>query len=256
LLLGVSVPLPAHAATIQDFDGPGTAYRLTQYHQPPGASVQLDGPSGNYLRLAYAGGADPTINTVDFDLSDPGVYPIVVADFDFRIQGDADGLGFALINTAVFGLSGPAYIAETAAIPASLGVGFDIFQNWETGDPSSNFIELTYDGQILATAAPGVPLASGAFLHVTLRVEAIAGGAEVTLTLTPFGGEASTPLDRFFVPGFEPYEARAAFGARTGGGTANHDIDNVMVSFVPEPSTMSLLLLGLAGLAARRQHRG
>ncbi len=45
----------AGATTIQDFDGGGTAFTLTQHWSPPTATVVAGGPDGNFLRLANAG---------------------------------------------------------------------------------------------------------------------------------------------------------------------------------------------------------
>ncbi len=47
-------------------------------------------------------------------------------------------------------------------------------------------------------------------------------------------------VDVLCVPGYVPYEARAAFWARTGAATADHDLDNVAVQFVAEPGTAAL----------------
>ncbi len=255
LLLGVSAAATARAATVQDFDGPGTTYTLSQHLNPP-APALVAGPDGNFLRLFSLGGSD-SINTIGFDLSDPGSHPSIVADFDFRIAGGADGLSFMLLDTSVYGGSGPGPgFGERPLVQDSLGIAFDVWQNPEVGDPNDNFIMLTFDEQVVTRVAnPGVALDSGSFLHARLEVGFVPGGATVSLDLTPAGGSSVSPLQDFFVAAIQPYEARVAFGARDGAVSANHDIDNVMVSFVPEPSTASLLALGLAVLAARRARR-
>ncbi len=71
------------------------------------------------------------------------------------------------------------------------------------------------------------------FDHANITIDAVAGGANVTVTITPAGGTAFTPISNMFIPGFTPYEMRAAFGARTGGENDNHDIDNINVTFAP-----------------------
>lgn len=214
----------AHAITVQDFDSAGTGFTLTQHLQPPAASIQSGGPTGNFLRLGYAGSNDVR-DTIAFDLTDSGAYPTIIADFDFRMirsGADADGMGILLLDTATFGASGGSpQFAEGGPIAASLGVGFDIFQNPETGDPSNNFLRISHDGAVVGDVDPSVDLAGGSFLHAHMEVQAIAGGASLTLVLTPDGGAPATALSNYFVPGYAPYEARVVFGARTGAETAS-----------------------------------
>jgi hypothetical protein len=50
-------------------------------------------------------------------------------------------------------------------------------------------------------------------------------------TIVP--GSSFTPINGLLVPGVLPYQMRAAFGARTGGATDNHDITNVNIVFTP-----------------------
>lgn len=251
---------PARAATIQDFDGPGTAYTLTEHQNAPGGAVLPGGPTGNFLRLAFGGSYDTT-NTIAFDLTDPGAHPQITSDFDFRMQRygtGADGIGVVLLNTSLYETQGASPLINEAPLTlGSLGLGFNIFQNPETSDPNNNFLRLYYDAQLVATVAqPGIDLASGQWIHAHFEVAATPGGGEVSLELTPSGGAPVFPFADFLIPSYTPYESRVTFGGRTGGLSADHDIDNVMVSFVPEPSSVSLLLLGLAGLAARRPRRG
>ncbi len=55
-------------------------------------------------------------------------------------------------------------------------------------------------------------------------------------------------FDRQVVPGLAPFENRIILAAQTGGEFSLHDIDNLSVVPVPEPSTVLLGLLGLGTL--------
>src|SRR2546421_9683131 len=98
---------------------------------------------GKMMRLAVG---DPTRvkppliishNSIAFDRTNPGQFDQIVADFDFRMTprtGRADGLGFALLNTAVptYGITGsvaPQNDAEEPDFTRSLGIGFDIYRS-------------------------------------------------------------------------------------------------------------------------------
>src|SRR5581483_7622537 len=140
----VSLDAVAFAATVQDFDVTArqSPFRQARYGNLPNAALLSGGPTGTgqFLRLAYVDPipGPPSFNTITFDRSDPGAFSQIVADFDFRIEPGkdrADGLGFALLNTAIFGNSGGVQGgAEEPNFAGSLGVGFDIYKNSEFGD--------------------------------------------------------------------------------------------------------------------------
>jgi hypothetical protein len=248
----------ATASTIQDFDNPGTAYLLTNFYGPA-ASVQSGGPTGNYLRLAYANSGN-TLNTVAFDRTDTGKPQQIVANFDFRMgEGSrADGIGFALLNTTVYGTSGAGPgISEEVNLTKSLGIGFDTYDNSEVG--GNNHLSLHWNGALLSNFAlnPSTQLDLGndLFNHAQVVVDFLS--KEVTVTLTPNGGTAFTPIDHYFIADLASYDSRVAFGARTGGATNNHDLDNINVQFnaVPLPPSMLFFSSGLIGLVGWRRFR-
>ena len=73
---------------------------------------------------------------------------------------------------------------------------------------------------------------------------------------TPTGGKMSMKLfsldengspsdpnfsvfDELEIEGYEPYESRVHFGARSGGQTADHDLDNIHVEYITVDSLFS-----------------
>jgi hypothetical protein len=221
-----------------DFDGMCSPSVLHQYQNDPGPAVMSDGPTGNYLRLATKPTTTfPDHNTLTFDLSDAGAFDQVLANFDFRITPTpgffpADGFGFTLLNTAIFDTTGPiGGDAEEPNFAGSLGIGFDKFKN--AGEISANHVSVHFNGAKLAEfdVTPVVNLASGDFIHARIILRPGGGYSDVSVILTPPGEQPTTVVDRFVVPGFTPYEGRVHFGARVGGGSADHDLDNIDVAF-------------------------
>ncbi len=224
-----------HADTVQNFDAGGTAYELAQNNVNPAPAVIAGGPTGSFLRLAYAS-AQQNVNTIAFAKSDAGTYKLITAEFDFRITGQADGMGFALLDTFTWGQAGPIAVAgkfyQEPSIAASLGVGFDVFNNVEDGDLNGNHVSVHFNGQKLQDFDAGaVNLKSGQWIHAKIIVRPGGGNSDVSVILTPNGGAAVTVCTNFFVNGLQPYESRVMFGARTGGLTADHDLDNISVKF-------------------------
>ncbi len=97
----------AFSQTVRTFDDTtGALYSPWQCDSSPNAPPPLElpgGPSGTgkFLRLATT--FVYTNNSITFDRTDPGLFSEITAEFDFRMtpgSGRADGLGFALLNTA------------------------------------------------------------------------------------------------------------------------------------------------------------
>jgi len=229
--------------TFQNFDLPNIATPYLAFVYPPTSllpQIVDGGPvgSGKFMRLAFAGPAN-SHNGLAFMRSDSGTFDQIVADFDFRItpgSGRADGLGFALLNTADYGITGtagPLNVAEEPNFLNSLGIGFDIYQS--PGEVSDNHLSLHFNNAQVAEIdidPNDVDLAGGQWIHARIVMRPGGGHSDVSVILTQYGGTAVTIADQIPVSGFTPYEGRAYFGARAGGLWADHDIDNVHVQFL------------------------
>ncbi|MFM8471447.1 MAG: Calx-beta domain-containing protein [Limisphaerales bacterium] len=145
-------------------------------------------------------------------------------------------MGFALLDTFTWGQAGAIAVIgnfyQEPSIAASLGVGFDVFNNVETGDLNGNHVSIHFNGQRLQDFDAGaVNLKSGQWIHAKIIVRPGGGTSDVSVILTPNGGAPVTICTNFVVTGLQPYESRVMFGARTGGLTADHDLDNTNVKF-------------------------
>ena len=227
---------PLRAATVLDCDRASSPHEAFQLEGPPAPTCVSGGPFGSFLRLVDTSAV--TINSIAFDLTDPGAWDLVIADFDFRMtpksrESRADGFGFTLASTAEFGTTG--YVpsrSEEPDVAGSLGIGFDIHQG--PGEVSRNHVSVHWDGNRVAEvdATPLLELASGSFTHARITVRAGASPPDVTVTLTPCGSAPVTLIDRLPVPGLGPYESRVHVMARSGGEAALHDLDNLNVQFL------------------------
>ena len=218
------------AQTFNDFDNPGTPYDSKPCVEPPKflPTTVPGGPTGNFLRLASS--PAPNSNTISFQKTNAGTFPIIVADFDFRItptNGRADGLGFALLDTERYPEGGvcatlPPYVPDEPNFTNSLGIGFDIYQSIYPGnsgaDLNNNHISIHFDATEQAEFdVPLVDLGSGRWIHAQIVFRQ---GVSVTVILTPQGGQPVTVANQFPLT-FAAYEARVLLGARSGGQTAD-----------------------------------
>ena len=245
----------ASADTLRDFDvaGAGTPFvaaNCVPLASPPPPEILPGGPPGSVNFLRLAGTVVRTSNTVAFDQTDATLGALIVAEWDFRMTpgfGRADGMGFALLNSAAYGISGGVCTTLSPSVPEepnftqSIGLGFDIHE--ASTDPNNNHVSVHFDAAVVsscttAISLPNLDLASGEWIHAKVTLRPGGGFSDVTVELTPLGGERLTVIDACRVPGFEPYAGRILFGGRSGGESANHDIDNIDVRYLselPEP---------------------
>jgi hypothetical protein len=209
------------AATVQDFQGGTgrTAYTLNQYENAPGAAVV------NSTLLMV--NTNSQRNVIAFHQSDPGLYSRIVAEWDMSIVAGADGLGFALLDTGIYGSAGAGpNFGEEPSLAAAFAVGFDIYCPDDYQNKGSHEISLHWDGVERANEWSPFDYRSGSFNRIRVIVDFVAGGAEVTVSVS-----GTVVYDKYFLAGMTPYSCRAAFGARTGGYKTTLYIDNVNIVF-------------------------
>jgi hypothetical protein len=242
-------PLPADGSPAL-----GTPYFLT--HRSDAAAITgIEVVRGSrldptyFLRLAarlndHSAAFDQ--GTISFERTAAGSYPLVIADFQFRIADErdvrAEGFGFALLNTALYP-DGPVTAEHSPEEPNfsdSLGIGFDIDQDSEGdfGDPNirdgfANTVSVHFGRVIRQVNVTGITdLASGLWHHARVILRARNERSTVSVALTPPCGPPVRVIEDLEIPGLRPYEARAWFGARTG--AQNHDLANVRVQYLEE----------------------
>ena len=130
-------PNAGSGTTFTEINGSGQA-GLGMNDGPPGPAC-----AGFYYRLTYAG-VGSTNNMVIFDLPSPtGPITSVTGDFDFRCGGQqgthADGIGWALLPTSIYGETGNG-LNSTTPLPSiteegsggkdgAVGFGLDTYNN-------------------------------------------------------------------------------------------------------------------------------
>ncbi|NQT52129.1 hypothetical protein HQ576_08770, partial [bacterium] len=234
-------PATIAATTLsQDFDSLGTTlFRSVQAGSTPGPLVQAGGPTSNYMRLMTNVGSQN--NRIAFDRAfDGGVSNSLQMDYDFRINtsgNPGDGYSMILLPTATHGDTGTgaSFTAEEPNVAGAFGVGFDLY-------PGLNNVSLHWNGaQVTEVAVPtaNINLDASVFHSANLTVQHVAGGSNVSLTLTPdVHGSTGAPVavyTDYFIAGMTPYDYRAQYSARSGGATLDVDLDNILSGTAPGP---------------------
>ena len=236
-------------AAFSDFDNPANdqgKFELGQNLNPPAPGITNDVPGGNnVMRLVW--GSQLNISSLTYDLTDGGLFDRIEADFDFRVMGDADGFGFLLFDTAIYGqnevvprqgFQGVQVYQEPAGTN-SLGIGFDIHKGTEGRiELNDNHLSVHFNNALLAEFDAGpVDLNSGQWIHAKIIARPGDGHSDVSVVLTPTNGSPHTVFTNYAVNGFAPYESRPHWGARSGNFLTNVvDLDNINVQFIdPAP---------------------
>ena len=215
-----NVPAASLASAVsQNFDAPGTPYTNRSEGTGPCPVIVTGGPQrGNAMRLAQSN-IGSHASSIAFDRTITGPQNAVSAHFDLFAGFGADGGAFALLNTANYGTSGQGPTSppwEEPNLTNSFAVGFDVYDNIYE-------VSLHWAGAVRAVKQVYDYRDKG-WVPVDVDLQYVPGGAYVYLDI------AGRPIyTGEFIAGMTPYEARAAFGARTGGTTMMFQVDNIDV---------------------------
>lgn len=272
----------------------GTPYAAQQHGGVPAGSIKPTFPlppsgglaDGEYRLTENVGGLQ---NSIAFDKTFSTLQPgqQILGSFDIRVQNSnantADGMSFMILDTSIYGDTGPlpashfaAATAEDPNFPGVIGLGFDTFDNDEdfvAGDPNgcggggpcldrlANSISAHANGvQLDQQFLPNIAYNDGNWIQVQFALSLVDDGAG---GLSGFLDVIATDLttgESFFAFGGVPIadvpeNVRFAFAARTGGEFDVQSLDNVNIQQIPEPSSVLIAVtaLGLVGFGQRRR---
>lgn len=175
--------------------------------------------------------------------------------FQFRISGKelgwagADGLAFVIQNASMDALGGNGHYTGYGGITNSLAIQFG---NWDPG--SDRWIQITTGGT--GANYPDAPHQ----LAIDSAVPDFTDGGVHTAEISYDGETLSVRLDSLATPlvsvtvdlgstlSLDDGQAWVGLTAATGADWQNHDIKSWQFTPVPEPSTWSLLALGVVAL--------
>jgi hypothetical protein len=220
------------------------------------------GPTFDGTTLTLNTAANDQNNTAAFDVSDPGTKPGANFSFTFRVAAGtvptADGFSFSFANTSNFGSSGgitPTFPGEEPNAAGILGFAFDTWNNVE--DPGGDGTDLTqialhYNGA-LVTAVDDTRLLPTPFSIDDGQTHNVVGSANFAAGTVSLSVDGQSIFNNVAVPGLVPIESRIMFAGRTGGENELVQITALNVSFIPEPGSAILALLGTAAIFRRRR---
>jgi Peptide-N-glycosidase F, C terminal/PDZ domain len=204
-----------------------------------------DGPSivDEVHRLLDAAKSPSQSNAIAFDRAREGAFEIVGFRGKLRVTEGGDGGAFVFLNTAEYGVRGPAPYVRSWVEPnlrRTFAVGIDVHNppNQEPFSPWGNYqslpqreVSLHWDGREIVKRVAPVEF-RGKFADVAITVHHVIGGADVTVSIA-----GTAVYDRFFVAGLTPYESRLAIGAGTRpDATAAFDVRDIAFD-ATEPAT-------------------
>ncbi|MFT5411192.1 MAG: hypothetical protein ACI9NC_003926, partial [Verrucomicrobiales bacterium] len=214
---------------VNNFAAPEPAFALVNHSNMPASII---GGADPHLRLIYNNNGN-NHNSIHFDRTDIGPFSSLTAEFDFRMNGTADGFSILMLPTSTYGTTSASSgvtvsPAEEPNVANTLAIGFDIWNNIE--ETSIHFGSTRAQNNLSGT----IDLSSNDWhrAHINVTPQG-GGGSNVSVSVTPdVRGAAGAPVvfhDNVSVPDLNPYEYRLQFSARTGGATTNVDIDSISV---------------------------
>ena len=225
-----------------------------------GASGEVDG----YLRLTSNTGGQH--NFVTFDEINKSSTTTTTFNFRGRQNTGADGFSMFLADAGASpeGTVGvgddvwPAGAAEDPKLTGGFGVGFKTFESEE--------IRVRWDGEEIANVAAPFAIKRSTDEWHTAKITvaeadapaanaAHVDGSNVRIELTDGATGESFVVYDDFIAGMAFHDgSRLGFGGRTGGANDFYEIDNI--NQVPEPGSLGMLGLAIAGLMSlRRRHK-
>ncbi len=210
-------------------DGSPVGARLSVFGEGGGPAVE-----GDVFHLLDAAKSPRQSNALAFDRADEGARDRVTLRCRMRVLAGGDGGSYLFLNTAEYGVRGPAPFLPSVVEPnlrRSFAVGIDVHDppSQEVFTPWGNYqdlpqreVSLHWDGrEIVKRVSPEEFRGDDAEVEITLRM--VVGGAEATVRI----GEG-TVYDAYFVPGVTPYETRLAIAAGTrSDATTTFDVSDV-----------------------------
>jgi hypothetical protein len=199
-------------SVLYDFEGGGPGFTVNGNATVDSGSMRLTEDAGSLN------------GSVIFDpiSTDPVDYFKVSFDFQARDPGGADGMSFALMDAGVFGST--AIFGESGPGVGSLSIGIDLYDNGGEAEVGGNYFDIRLDNVVIASAVPSFTMEGTGWHHVDMSFNS----GLLTLAVTPQGGVPETLFDAVPVTGYAPFAGRFGFGARTGGVSNEHRVDNVL----------------------------